>query len=210
MLANPDWVADDVLIIKTNPYPASLNSIAFSLQHQKLQTNVPAINLPCTAPTSCVGGSGSGGDATWCFRSYALLPLSSAWPGAAGVVDLGLRIACPIRVGLAVIAPCLLCTAELGIDLAGILKKSRAILLYRLNSKYLDDLDMGGALMYVFLLGGLHLLVRRVATLLLIEGLLLNFTMILSGCTVESIERSDCRSISCIACLSCSHFASAG
>jgi hypothetical protein len=50
--------------------------------------------------------------------------------------------------------------AELGIDVGGILKKSRAILLYRMSSKIIYDLDMGGALLYVFLLGGLHLLVR--------------------------------------------------
>lgn len=48
---------------------------------------------------------------------------------------------------------------ELGIDLAGILLKTRAVLLHRLKSKYLDDLDMGGALLFIAVLGGLHLLV---------------------------------------------------
>jgi hypothetical protein len=53
------------------------------------------------------------------------------------------------------------CT-ELGIDVGGIVKKSRAILLYRMSSKVIYDLDMGGALLYVFLLGGLHLLVSGI------------------------------------------------
>jgi hypothetical protein len=30
-----------------------------------------------------------------------------------------------------------------------------------MSSKYMDELDMGGALLYIFLLGGLHLLVGR-------------------------------------------------
>ena len=48
---------------------------------------------------------------------------------------------------------------ELGIDLSGILVKTRSVLLHRLNNRVLDDLDMGGALVFVFVLGGLHLLV---------------------------------------------------
>lgn len=54
------------------------------------------------------------------------------------------------------------CAAELGIDLGGILRKSRSILLLRHQSKHLDSLDLGGALLFVLLLGGLHLLVRGV------------------------------------------------
>jgi len=50
---------------------------------------------------------------------------------------------------------------ELGIDVAGILKKTRSVLLHRLNNKVLDDLDMGGALIFVFVLGGLHLLTGK-------------------------------------------------
>ena len=51
---------------------------------------------------------------------------------------------------------------ELGIDLSGILVKTRSVLLHRLNNRVLDDLDMGGALVFVFVLGGLHLLVSSV------------------------------------------------
>jgi hypothetical protein len=49
---------------------------------------------------------------------------------------------------------------ELGIDLAGILKKTRSILLHRLNNRLLEDLDFGGALVFILVLAGLHLLVR--------------------------------------------------
>ncbi|KAF5841731.1 hypothetical protein DUNSADRAFT_11511 [Dunaliella salina] len=50
---------------------------------------------------------------------------------------------------------------ELGIDLKGICSKTRAILLHRLSNKATDELDMGGALMFVVLLGGLHLLMGK-------------------------------------------------
>mmetsp|Transcript_22231 Transcript_22231/g.56527 ORF Transcript_22231/g.56527 Transcript_22231/m.56527 type:complete len:244 (-) Transcript_22231:196-927(-) len=50
---------------------------------------------------------------------------------------------------------------ELGIDLGGILAKTRAILLHRLNNHTIEDLDMGGALVFVFILGGLHLLTGK-------------------------------------------------
>lgn len=59
---------------------------------------------------------------------------------------------------------------ELGIDVGGIVKKSRAILLYRMSSKVIYDLDMGGALLYVFLLGGLHLLVSAILQLFCHHG----------------------------------------
>eukprot|EP00877_Chromochloris_zofingiensis_P010383 jgi/Chrzof1/5599/Cz16g08200.t1 len=49
---------------------------------------------------------------------------------------------------------------ELGIDVGSILTKTKAILLHQMKSQSLDDLDMGGALIFVLLLGGLHLLVR--------------------------------------------------
>lgn len=39
------------------------------------------------------------------------------------------------------------------------MKKTRSVLLHRLDNRVLDDLDMGGALVFVFVLGGLHLLV---------------------------------------------------
>uniref|UniRef100_A0A7R9VFU1 Protein YIP n=1 Tax=Chlamydomonas euryale TaxID=1486919 RepID=A0A7R9VFU1_9CHLO len=50
---------------------------------------------------------------------------------------------------------------ELGIDLSGILKKTRLVFLHRLNNRFVDDLDMGGALVFVFVLGGLHLLMGK-------------------------------------------------
>eukprot|EP00798_Chlamydomonas_sp_ICE-L_P007397 gene7397-524_t len=50
---------------------------------------------------------------------------------------------------------------ELGIDIAGILMKTRSVLFHRLNSKSLEDLDMGGALIFIFVLGGLHLLTGK-------------------------------------------------
>jgi hypothetical protein len=50
--------------------------------------------------------------------------------------------------------------AELGIDLGGILRKTRIILLARTSSPLVEDLDLGGALLCIFVLAGLHLLVR--------------------------------------------------
>lgn len=55
----------------------------------------------------------------------------------------------------------LLCSvdAELGIDIPGILRKSLAIVKLDVGSAHLEDLDMGGPLLFSLLLGGLHLLV---------------------------------------------------
>ncbi|EFJ51663.1 hypothetical protein VOLCADRAFT_87333 [Volvox carteri f. nagariensis] len=50
---------------------------------------------------------------------------------------------------------------ELGIDIGAIFLKTRAVLLWRFNSRYLDDLDMGGALIFVFVLAGLQLLMGK-------------------------------------------------
>lgn len=50
---------------------------------------------------------------------------------------------------------------ELGIDVSAILLKTRAILLHRMKAHSLDDLDMGGALLFMCLLGGLHLLMGK-------------------------------------------------
>jgi hypothetical protein len=50
--------------------------------------------------------------------------------------------------------------AELGIDIPAIMTRTRAILLHRMRSPCLDELDFGGALIVLLLLGGLHLLVR--------------------------------------------------
>lgn len=49
--------------------------------------------------------------------------------------------------------------AELGIDIPSILQKTKAILLHQMKSNCLDELDFGGALIFLLLLGGLHLLV---------------------------------------------------
>ena len=51
--------------------------------------------------------------------------------------------------------------AELGIDLQGILKRSIAILLLRLKSDSLTELDMGGPLLFTTLFSAVHLLVRH-------------------------------------------------
>ncbi len=48
--------------------------------------------------------------------------------------------------------------AELGIDLQGILKRSIAILLLRLKSDSLTELDMGGPLLFTTLFSAVHLL----------------------------------------------------
>ncbi|GIL93635.1 hypothetical protein Vretimale_19127 [Volvox reticuliferus] len=50
---------------------------------------------------------------------------------------------------------------ELGIDIGAIFLKTRAVLFWRFNSRYLDDLDMGGALIFVFVLAGLQLLMGK-------------------------------------------------
>lgn len=50
--------------------------------------------------------------------------------------------------------------AELGIDIGAILVKARSLLFFRMNNRHLEDLDMGGALVLIFSLAGLHLLVR--------------------------------------------------
>ncbi|KAG2428412.1 hypothetical protein HXX76_011532 [Chlamydomonas incerta] len=50
---------------------------------------------------------------------------------------------------------------ELGIDVGAIFLKTRAVLMCRFSSRYLDDLDMGGALLFVFLLAGLQLLMGK-------------------------------------------------
>ncbi|KAG2451027.1 hypothetical protein HYH02_004296 [Chlamydomonas schloesseri] len=50
---------------------------------------------------------------------------------------------------------------ELGIDVGAIFLKTRAVLLWRFSSRYLDDLDMGGALIFVFVLAGLQLLMGK-------------------------------------------------
>lgn len=56
--------------------------------------------------------------------------------------------------------PSLYCASpELGIDVGAIFQKTRAVLFWRFGSRQLDDLDMGGALIFVFVLAGLQLLV---------------------------------------------------
>lgn len=52
--------------------------------------------------------------------------------------------------------------AELGIDIPSILSKTKAIVLHQMKSSTLDELDFGGALVFLLALGCLHLMVRRV------------------------------------------------
>ena len=50
-------------------------------------------------------------------------------------------------------------TAELGIDITGILKRSTCIASSRTRNLDLEELDMGGPLIFVLLLACIHLLV---------------------------------------------------
>lgn len=50
-------------------------------------------------------------------------------------------------------------SAELGIDIPSILSKTKAILLHQMKSNTLDELDFGGALIFLLALGCLHLMV---------------------------------------------------
>lgn len=50
--------------------------------------------------------------------------------------------------------------AELGIDIPSILQKTKAILLHQMKAGCLDELDFGGAFIFLLTLGGLHLLVN--------------------------------------------------
>lgn len=59
---------------------------------------------------------------------------------------------------------------ELGIDIAGIMKKSKAMLMMQLNSVDLEDLDMGGPLLIAVALGAIHLVVRHTIHLLFSIG----------------------------------------
>lgn len=52
-------------------------------------------------------------------------------------------------------------TPELGIDIPSILSKTKAILLHQMKAPCLEDLDFGGALVYLLALGCLHLLVSK-------------------------------------------------
>lgn len=51
--------------------------------------------------------------------------------------------------------------AELGIDIPGILKRSRAVLTNRFKAGDVDSLDLGGPLLMATLLASVHLLVSR-------------------------------------------------
>lgn len=52
-------------------------------------------------------------------------------------------------------------STELGIDIPSILMKTKAILLHQMKASTLDDLDFGGALVFLLALGCLHLMVRE-------------------------------------------------
>lgn len=51
--------------------------------------------------------------------------------------------------------------SELGVDIPKILRKTQYVLTYRLTKHDLDDLDLGGPLVFVAILGAAHLLVRE-------------------------------------------------
>lgn len=53
---------------------------------------------------------------------------------------------------------CLL-PAELGIDISAILSRTKSVVTFRLSGHDLDSFDMGGPLIFMVLLGVLHLLV---------------------------------------------------
>lgn len=54
--------------------------------------------------------------------------------------------------------------AELGIDIPSILMKTKAILLHQMKANTLDELDFGGALVFLLALGCLHLMVSSGGT----------------------------------------------
>eukprot|EP00201_Polytomella_parva_P014488 CAMPEP_0175072870 /NCGR_PEP_ID=MMETSP0052_2-20121109/20184_1 /TAXON_ID=51329 ORGANISM="Polytomella parva, Strain SAG 63-3" /NCGR_SAMPLE_ID=MMETSP0052_2 /ASSEMBLY_ACC=CAM_ASM_000194 /LENGTH=128 /DNA_ID=CAMNT_0016340491 /DNA_START=38 /DNA_END=421 /DNA_ORIENTATION=+ len=64
---------------------------------------------------------------------------------------------------------------ELGIDVSAIIKKVKAVLLLKLDSSTLEDLDLGGALIFVLVLGGLHLLMGKLHV-----GIILGWSVIQS------------------------------
>ena len=49
--------------------------------------------------------------------------------------------------------------AELGIDIPGIWRRSLGVLLNRTKASDVEELDMGGPLIFCLLLGSIHLLV---------------------------------------------------
>ena len=57
--------------------------------------------------------------------------------------------------------------AELGIDVPGILKRSRAVLTNRFKAGDVDSMDLGGPLVFATMLAAVHLLVRQHVTALL-------------------------------------------
>ncbi|GMH32432.1 hypothetical protein BSKO_00266 [Bryopsis sp. KO-2023] len=65
---------------------------------------------------------------------------------------------------------------ELGIDLAGILKKTKAVITLKTSSQHLEDLDMGGALLFAALLGALHLMMGK-----LHFGIILGWSVVASA-----------------------------
>ena len=53
--------------------------------------------------------------------------------------------------------------AELGIDLGGIWKRTRGVLTFQMGAPEMQELDVGGPLLFSAILGMSHLLVRAVA-----------------------------------------------
>mmetsp|Transcript_46720 Transcript_46720/g.119222 ORF Transcript_46720/g.119222 Transcript_46720/m.119222 type:complete len:244 (+) Transcript_46720:227-958(+) len=65
---------------------------------------------------------------------------------------------------------------ELGIDIGAIVQKVRGVLLFRMRSDTMADLDLGGPLLFVLLLSSLHLLTGR-----LHFGVILGWSVLGSG-----------------------------
>ena len=53
--------------------------------------------------------------------------------------------------------------AELGIDLGGIWKRTRGVLTFQMGAPEMQELDVGGPLLFSAILGLSHLLVRAVS-----------------------------------------------
>ncbi|KAF8069527.1 yipf5 [Scenedesmus sp. PABB004] len=90
---------------------------------------------------------------------------------------------------------------ELGIDIPSILQKTKAILLHQMRAPCLDDLDFGGALIFLLLLGGLHLLLGKMHF-----GVLLGWSAVQSGVLwfvvnqIASNEASEHRALDLYSC----------
>ena len=64
------------------------------------------------------------------------------------------------------ILTCTLLLSELGIDLTGIMKRSRAVFTNRFKAGDIDSLDLGGPLLFAAALAAVHLLVSSFEVLI--------------------------------------------